>query len=198
MHELWFWLCHKKDGFEIIECPACELTYVSQILDDLFYEETYAFEEYASVVSMLGYESHPYSKERFGVERVRKLAQYWDHQESPCFLDIGCSTGFVVHAATERGWNARGIDLNQNAINFGKKKFDLKLSGENFFDINEHFDFIGMYDVLEHVPDPMSFLQQAFERLNRSGCIHIYVLIGNPPADVYWIAMRISFGHHAV
>ena len=35
---------------------------------------------------------------------------------APRFLDVGCSTGFVVEAAKAQGWEAIGIDLNPSAI----------------------------------------------------------------------------------
>jgi 2-polyprenyl-3-methyl-5-hydroxy-6-metoxy-1,4-benzoquinol methylase len=165
----------KKDGFDIVKCQECELIYISEILEEKFYEDTYSSEKYAAVVAELGFESHHYRKERFGMERVSKLAEYWSAVENPSFLDVGCSTGFVVDAATDLGWDARGIDLNAHAVEYGVKNHNLQLSSENFFGIEDCFDFIGMYDVLEHVANPAAFLHNASDRLNDNGCIHIYV-----------------------
>jgi 2-polyprenyl-3-methyl-5-hydroxy-6-metoxy-1,4-benzoquinol methylase len=164
-----------KDGFNIVKCLNCALVYVSEILDERFYDDTYSSEKYASVVAKLGFESHVYRKERFGAERVSKLAEFWNAIEFPSFLDVGCSTGFVVHAAAEIGWAAKGIDLNTHAIEFGKVNYGLSLSSENFFEIDGCFDFIGMYDVLEHVTNPSTFLENAYQHLKQNGCIHIYV-----------------------
>jgi 2-polyprenyl-3-methyl-5-hydroxy-6-metoxy-1,4-benzoquinol methylase len=164
-----------KDGFNIVECQDCRLAYVSEIFDEKFYDDTYSSENYASLVAKLGFESHNYRKERFGAERITKLAEFWNESEPPSFLDVGCSTGFVVHAATEKGWTAKGIDLNKHAIKFGKENHSLSLSSENFFEIDGFFDFIGMYDVLEHVINPTSFLKNAYKHLNKNGCIHLYV-----------------------
>lgn len=165
----------KKDGFNIVKCQECGLVYVSEILFEKFYDDTYSSEKYAAVVAQLGFDSHLYRKERFGMERVSKLAQYWNEAKLPSLLDVGCSTGFVVDAANDFGWDARGIDLNTHAVEYGKKNYNLRLSSENFFDIDDRFDFIGMYDVLEHVTNPAAFLQRAFDRLNGNGFLHIYV-----------------------
>lgn len=163
-----------KDGFEVAECNKCNLVYVPKILNDDHYTETYSSDTYASVVSKLGFESHNYRKERFGEERICKIAEFLD-VEKPSFLDVGCSTGFVVQAAAEKGWDARGIDLNQHAVEFGVKNHDICLSSESFFDVTQSFDAIGMYDVLEHISRPSDFLKQASKLLVTGGLVHVYV-----------------------
>jgi 2-polyprenyl-3-methyl-5-hydroxy-6-metoxy-1,4-benzoquinol methylase len=165
----------KKDGFDIVACNKCGLVYVSEILTEDFYEETYSSEKYADVVSKLGFDSHKYRKERFGSERIDKINEYIDLITNPSFLDVGCSTGFVVQSADERGWKSKGIDLNSHAVKFGKNTYKLNLTSENFFELTENFDCIGMYDVLEHVSNPRMFLEQAHNLLNSNGIIHIYV-----------------------
>ena len=43
-------------------------------------------------------------------------------RSGPAYLDVGCSTGFVVEAAREAGWDAIGIDLNPSAVEFGRAR----------------------------------------------------------------------------
>lgn len=168
-------LVYKKDGFDIVSCEKCGLVYVSDILADDFYEDTYSSDKYADVVSKLGFDSHQYRKERFGSERITKINEYVNSITNPSFLDVGCSTGFVVQSAAEHEWKSKGIDLNAHAVKFGKDTYDLNLTSENFFELTEKFDCIGMYDVLEHVSNPRMFLEQAHNLLNSNGIIHIYV-----------------------
>lgn len=165
----------EKDGFNIVSCDKCGLVYVSDILADDFYMDTYSSEKYADVVSKLGFDSHEYRKERFGSERIKKISEHVNSLTNPSFLDVGCSTGFVVQSASEKGWKSKGIDLNSHAVKFGRNTYNLNLTSENFFELTENFDCIGMYDVLEHVSNPRMFLEQAHNLLNSNGIIHIYV-----------------------
>ena len=48
-------------------------------------------------------------------------------------MDVGCSTGFVVEAASNAGWSSKGIDLNPSAIDFGRSR-GLDLENISFFD----------------------------------------------------------------
>ena len=69
-----------------------------------------------------GIKSHDYRVERFGVERVALMARASARGRAPRYLDVGCSTGFVVEAARDAGWDAIGIDLNPSAIEFGRAR----------------------------------------------------------------------------
>lgn len=189
-----------KDGFEIAQCDKCNLVYVPKILNEEHYNETYSSEAYASVVSKLGFDSHEYRKSRFGEERVSKIEQFLSSRK-PSFLDVGCSTGFVVQAAQERGWNAQGIDLNTHAIHFGIENYGLNLSSDSFFDIEGSYDAVGMYDVLEHVASPSQFLQQAAKVLKPKGILHVYVpnwnsasrYILNDAAHFIWPSHHLTY-----
>ena len=93
------------------------------------------------------------------------------------YLDIGCSTGFVVEAAKNIGWDAIGIDLNPSAINFGKDR-GLNLKNKSLDEISfdkESFDVISLFDVLEHLPNPTEIISQALGYLKRGGLLFIYV-----------------------
>ena len=75
---------------------------------------------------------------------------------SPRYLDVGCSTGFVVEAARDRGWDATGIDLNPSAVEFGRSRgLDLRtVALEDAGFAAGSFDAISLFDVLEHLLDP--------------------------------------------
>jgi hypothetical protein len=65
--------------------------------DEAHYLEVYASQEYQDIVKDLGIKSHDYRVERFGRERVRLMTR--TSMRGPRYLDVGCSTGFVVEAA---------------------------------------------------------------------------------------------------
>ncbi len=73
------------------------------------------------------------------------------------WLDVGCSAGFVVKAATDRGFEAYGVEVESAAVTYGREVLKLRnlrcgILEEQAY-TNNFFDVISLYDVIEHVPD---------------------------------------------
>lgn len=94
-------------------------------------------------------------------------------------LDVGCGNGAFLELARDAGYDVVGIDVADAAIARGRARgFDVRAG-----DLREpgclgtaRFDVITFWDVVEHLPDPRSFLQRAYELLNPDG----HVLIKTP------------------
>ena len=90
-------------------------------------------------------------------------------------LDVGCGEGHFVHSANAMGWDARGIDLAEGAIGVAKS-FGVPCDVVDFFSTaldGERFDIIVMSELLEHVPDPGSFLARAESLLSPRGILYL-------------------------
>jgi len=165
-----------KDHMRIVRCGRCDLVYVSPTFDEAHYKKVYASEEYQEIVRDLGIKSHEYRVERFGRERVSLMTPHLS-TATPRYLDVGCSTGFVVEAAREAGWDAVGIDLNPSAIEFGRTRgLDLRpvaLEDAEFADAS--FDAVSLFDVLEHLLDPVRTLRACTRLLRPGGIVFLYV-----------------------
>jgi 2-polyprenyl-3-methyl-5-hydroxy-6-metoxy-1,4-benzoquinol methylase len=165
-----------KDHLQLVRCAACDLVYVSPTFDEAHYREVYASEQYQEIVRDLGIKSHEYRVERFGRERVSIMARYLD-AERPRYLDVGCSTGFVVEAARDAGWKAIGTDLNPSAVEFGLgRQLDLRtVAIEDASFEPESFDAVSLFDVLEHLIDPLATLRTCARLLRPGGIVFLYV-----------------------
>lgn len=167
----------QKDHMDIVQCENCNLVYTNPIFNDEHYKTTYQSRDYQEIVKDLGEESHNYRVNRFGKERVKIMAKLIKDQNDVNYLDVGCSTGFVIEAASTEGWNAVGIDLNPSAIEFGKSR-GLDLQNNSLDEISfpeNYFDVISMFDVLEHLPNPKEIINQALKYLKEGGILFIYV-----------------------
>jgi 2-polyprenyl-3-methyl-5-hydroxy-6-metoxy-1,4-benzoquinol methylase len=165
-----------KDHMQILRCADCDLVYVSPTFDEAHYLEVYASQEYQDIVRDLGIKSHDYRVERFGRERVGLMARHLSAPR-PRYLDVGCSTGFVVEAAREAGWDAIGIDLNPSAVEFGVTRgLDLRpVALEDGGFEPESFDAVSLFDVLEHLIDPAGTLRACTRLLRPGGIVFLYV-----------------------
>lgn len=165
-----------KDHMRLVRCRRCDLVYVSPTFDDAHYKKVYASQEYQEIVRDLGIRSHEYRVERFGRERVALMTPHLSTAK-PRYLDVGCSTGFVVEAAREAGWDAIGIDLNPSAIEFGRTRgLDLRpVALEDAELADASFDAVSLFDVLEHLLDPVRTLRSCTRLLRPGGIVFLYV-----------------------
>jgi CMP-N,N'-diacetyllegionaminic acid synthase len=166
----------EKDHMQIVRCSGCDLVYVSPTFDEAHYKTVYRSAEYQDIVRDLGIKSHDYRVARFGRERVDLMARHL-HAARPRMLDVGCSTGFVVEAARDRGWDAAGLDLNPSAIEYGcSRGLDLRnvaLEDAEFEPAS--FDAVCLFDVLEHLLDPRQTLRACTRLVKPGGIVFLYV-----------------------
>jgi 2-polyprenyl-3-methyl-5-hydroxy-6-metoxy-1,4-benzoquinol methylase len=168
-----------KDHMSVVRCGVCNLVYVNPTFDEDHYQSVYASAEYQEIVRDLGISSHEYRVRRFGVERVGIMEKHLQprNRQAVRYLDVGCSTGFVVEAARDRGWNAAGIDLNPSAIEFGRcRGLELRaVALEDAGFVPASFDAISLFDVLEHLLAPVRTLRACIDLLAPGGILFLYV-----------------------
>ena len=168
-----------KDHMSVVRCGVCDLVYVNPTFDEDHYQSVYASAEYQEIVRDLGISSHDYRVGRFGAERVGIMEQQLRPRDrQPVrYLDVGCSTGFVVEAARDRGWSATGIDLNPSAVEFGRcRGLDLRtVALEEAGFAAASFDAISLFDVLEHLLAPVRTLRACLDLLVPGGIVFLYV-----------------------
>lgn len=166
----------EKDHMRLVRCTACDLVYVTPTFDEAHYKTVYRSAEYQDIVRDLGIKSHDYRVQRFGRERVDLMARYL-RSPRPRVLDVGCSTGFVVEAARDRGWEAVGLDLNPSAVDYGRSRgLDLRdVALEDAAFAPDSFDAVCLFDVLEHLLDPVRTLRACTRLVTRGGIVFLYL-----------------------
>lgn len=84
-------------------------------------------------------------------------------------LELGCSTGEMLHELASRGWEAHGVDLSAQAIELARRSYpEIHVSVGTEDDVAggagpREFEMILAFHVLEHIPD----LDRALERWQR-------------------------------
>jgi 2-polyprenyl-3-methyl-5-hydroxy-6-metoxy-1,4-benzoquinol methylase len=93
----------------------------------------------------------------------------------PDSLDVGCGHGQFVFTACSNGWNARGIDLSESAIQVGKS-FGVPIEARDVFDrsiLPDSFDLVTMFEFIEHLSNPGRFLKRAETIVRPGGIVYI-------------------------
>lgn len=105
-------------------------------------------------------------------------------------LDVGCGSGLFVHLCEKKGIKAKGIDISRSGIELARtltKNCELKDFIREEKSVN--LDYVTMFDVIEHVPNPRDFFAKASSSLRKGG----YFIFTTPCADSI---VRKIFGRH--
>jgi SAM-dependent methyltransferase len=91
-------------------------------------------------------------------------------------LDVGCGSGEWLLLMRELGWQAEGVDFDENAVKAaGQRGLEVgcgALEKQNYPD--ETFDAITLNHVIEHVPDPVGTLVECARILKKGGKLVIF------------------------
>ncbi len=154
----------------IVKCRRCGLVYTNPRL-----EEREILHEYECVIDTT------YLQEREGRiltfrRNLEPLLRLVPPRGRPRLLDIGCHIGVFLEIAQEQGWEAWGVEPSAWAADQararGLRVTTGTLRGARFPD--QFFDVVTMWDVIEHLTDPLASLQEAYRILAPGGiiCIH--------------------------
>lgn len=89
-------------------------------------------------------------------------------------LEVGCAAGFFVEYLQDLGWSSKGIDIAAEMVDSGKAK-GLDLYCDNYLEkkFDEKFQLISFWATLEHLSNPLAFLQKMSNDLADNGVIYI-------------------------
>ncbi len=93
-------------------------------------------------------------------------------------LEVGCSAGYFLLRAREKGWNTYGVDIDETAVEFARKNYNLNVTCEYLSELSypaHFFSSIVMIGVLEHIPEPADFLEMLKGFLKPDGAIVLAV-----------------------
>ena len=164
----WF----EKRGHLLFRCTRCDTGYLPRSAqpDDpsVLYSSAY-FE---------GETEHGYPTYRRDVELARRnFAQRlaWIERLHPPgrVLDVGAAYGYFLEAARTRGWQAEGVEIAPDCAAEAERTSGAKVVAGDFMEVplESGFDVITMFDVLEHIADPMGALRRAHELLAPGGLV---------------------------
>ena len=104
----------------------------------------------------------------------RRVVIYENFLNKKCekILEVGCGPGVFSEPMKKINIDWRGIEINPFWIDFGKKN-NLPISNENIQDIKTKFDVVCAHQVIEHIEDPVIFLENIRNSLKKGGVLHL-------------------------
>ncbi len=158
-----------SDGYDMIPCPSCSTVTVHP-----FPTVEQLIEYYQAYEGSTDYRAKQDKKIRRAHNRIKRLQKFTDGTR---FLDVGCNHGFTVEAATRLGFNAHGIDIDKEAVissqqTFGADRYT-SIAVQDYAAAGNKADIIYTSEVIEHVPDPDSFVKAIAEILDVGGILYL-------------------------
>jgi 2-polyprenyl-3-methyl-5-hydroxy-6-metoxy-1,4-benzoquinol methylase len=148
----------------IVKCRRCGLVYQSPVpsADEII-------DAYDGVVDQR------YEEERSGrIETfTRDLLAVERHERGGKLLDVGCHLGLFLDVAKERGWETTGVEPSRWSVERARDRGQDVRHGtlDNVHFADESFDVVTMWDVAEHLTDPLTELKRIHRILRPDGLL---------------------------
>lgn len=148
-------------GSFLWECRKCRLQYLDPLPDPNRLKRIYEDYYKAWDLSEHGQEVSDMKTSTF--RSYLKILKRWIPVPCGRLLDVGCATGEWLSVAQGAGFDVYGVEISPQGVAQCRQRFgEHKILGGDLqpesFDA-EFFDVITLFDVLEHIADPMSFLR---------------------------------------
>lgn len=177
-------LLHSVPGeFKLVRCKHCGLLYMNPQLTPGELEAYYPDD----------YEPHVGSQKQglgwlrrldynYGIEKRHRAIRR--HVETGSMLDVGCGTGAFLDGMREHGWEVEGIEPGVRASSYASEEFGLKVQNTTLEVAKlkpASLDLVTMWNVLEHLSDPLQGLRRIREALRPGGLLVVAI----PNLDSY-------------
>jgi 2-polyprenyl-3-methyl-5-hydroxy-6-metoxy-1,4-benzoquinol methylase len=170
--------------FRLFRCPACGCVFQHPLPEPsaiaAFYPDQYWWKESRHTrASLILSRLERRYREFVALDHVRFLQRCASRAAGGrSLLDIGCGSGTFLHLARKRGFDPHGLDMSANAVAAAQAEYGLRarqgdIGGDAWRGFA--FDFITMFHVLEHVPDPLAALAYAGGLLAPGGSLIVQV-----------------------
>ncbi len=100
-------------------------------------------------------------------------------------LDFGCAAGYFLEVAQQHGWHVSGVELSQDMARNAEQLLHVPISSSLEAAPDRDLDAITLWEVIEHLPDPIATLRQLLDRLRPGG-----MLMLSTPNTGHWQAQR--------
>lgn len=186
-------------SLKIFECCKCGLVFLSQDshIDDNFYEESNMHNEF------------DFSKWRKQTleDDTRRFEFIKNFITNKKILDFGSGNGGFLKQAKEVCKDVMGLEIESAVTNYYEKD-NIKLSN-NLETVDEKFDVITSFHVIEHIKEPISILEKLNNLLKENGKIIIEVPNANDALltiyeneafsnFTYWSCHLYLYTHHTL
>lgn len=167
---------YRKNNFDIFKCDDCGLVF-TRIPPGYDLSKIYA-EGYFTGKQADGYAHYKESEKVLRREFRKSAALLWKltgYRENLKLLEVGSAYGYFLDEARDY-FDCRGIEISGEAVKYsvgrGRRVFCGQVTAELLKKIG-NVDIIAMFDVIEHLPNPVETISLLDKYLNDGGLLMV-------------------------
>lgn len=166
----------EKNGFEFVSCNQCDLMYTNPQVNRSNILELYKGASEADNLWTKVLLSE--DQKKFNEHYYKEVLDIMQHfQLKGKLLDIGCSVGTFMHYAKSRGFECKGLELNDAALKIAIES-GLDVERKTIEEYNPavgEYQIFTLFGVLEHLNNHKQVLQTIYHSLDADGYLFIHV-----------------------
>lgn len=190
---------YRQMPYGLVRCDACGLVQTNPMPSEEFLREWY--QKY----DVLG-EREPYyqalqSKNPWSTAEGMDIATHFRRVKQICaersgklrVLEIGSGHGMFLDLVKRAGWEGVGIELSEPAVRASQANYGIDVKSGTIETValpDGSFDVVTLWDILEHVPDPVSMLKKSFRLLAPGG--YIFIETPNVSSVLDWMVILLA------
>jgi len=137
--------------------------------------EFYSFDYYGEYEGI----EEKISSARIGLfKNILSQLQKEKSRHSRRILDVGCGQGHFLKLAKDSGWKVEGAELAKSACEYARQKFGIEIKNKDLKEAlfpDAYFDVVTLWNVLDHLLDPLDTLKEIYRILKPEGILVIRV-----------------------
>lgn len=168
-------------NIEYVRCGDCSVVSMKKIFSSKelaqYYNEDYFEKDYKKSDEFSYFSNHDSVIVSCGA-KVALLKEYVTLENSR-ILEVGCAAGYFLEALKRDTPNVvvEGIEVSPEAAKIAQEIFHIPVIADDLFNVSEgsRYDAIVMFQTLEHLNDPLGYLQKSFALLKEGGYVFVEV-----------------------
>lgn len=178
-------IIHAFPPHNIVRCGSCGLVYLNPRPKESVASRLYEGDGYFGHEGAAGYEDYASQEESLRITFRRFLGEL-DRlgMTGGSLLEVGCGYGYFLDEARRHFRSRAGLDLSLKAAARAREMTgaDVRTGGPGALPAGEQFDQIIAINVIEHVYDPVPFLNSLYSRLSPGG----WLALATPDIGSFW------------
>ncbi len=161
-----------RGEFRVVQCKRCHLAYLNPRPSP---------EELKSYYPAWTVSPEEESKAKVTSEEILKR-EAWKYRLLPghlkkmqgSVLDIGAGAGEFLYLMRKRGWKTIGVEPSPVTSRYGREALGLQILTGTLPEVDlapSSFDLVTLWDVIEHLPDPLGVVQKITSLLKEGGVL---------------------------
>lgn len=170
--------CFRNAASPLRQCEQCSMVFVypspSRAQIEGQYSCAYFQKKYQRLMDS-GYVCPEFSRQKMMdcLLRATSLCRHLNG-EPGTILDVGCGTGRFLELAQEKGWRTLGLELSEGIAENTAQRLGSQVYVGSILDValpDHYVDAVTLFDVIEHLEDPVRALQVCHRALKPGGAI---------------------------